>query len=147
MTPPQAATPKSVKRSASRLKQLTSHVKRSEPHVKWSASGGSVTAETAVVLPALMVVLAAALWAIQAVGVQLECVDAARAAARAAARGEPLDKVRELVQSATRPNAQVDISRNPASTRVKISVEVRPAWGGSLPAVQVAASATADTES
>lgn len=140
MTPCQAAAPKRVKRSTSRLKRPTSHV-------KWLASRGSVTAETAMVLPALMVVLAAALWAIQAVGVQLECVDAARAAARAAARGEPLDKVRELVQSATHPNARVDISRNPESTKVEVSVEVRPAWGVSLPAVQVAASATADTES
>ncbi|HUR05585.1 MAG TPA: TadE family type IV pilus minor pilin [Nonomuraea sp.] len=115
--------------------------------MKRPASRGSVTAETAMVLPALMVVLAAALWAIQAVGVQLECVDAARAAARAAARGEPLDNVRQLVQSATRPNAQVNISRNSESTKVEVSVEVRPAWGASLPAVQVAASATADTES
>ncbi|MEV6150769.1 TadE family type IV pilus minor pilin [Nonomuraea sp. NPDC052129] len=126
-----------MKRSVWRRKRL-----------KWrSTSRGSVTAETAMVLPALMVVLAAALWAIQVVGVQLECVDAARAAARAAARGEPLNEVRELVRSATRPNAQVDISRSPESTRVEISVEVRPAWGASLPAVQVAAAATADTES
>jgi hypothetical protein len=94
-----------------------------------------------------MVVLAAALWAIQAVGVQLECVDAARTAARAAARGEPLDQVRDLARSATRPNAQVDVSRTPQSTKVKITVEVRPAWGTSLPAVQVTASATTETES
>ncbi|MEU7862827.1 TadE family type IV pilus minor pilin [Nonomuraea sp. NPDC049141] len=147
MTPPQAATPKRVKRSTPRLKRPTSHVKRPSSDRKRPASRGSVTAETAMVLPALMVVLAAALWAIQAVGVQLACVDAARAAARAAARGEPLDQVRELVQSATRPNARVDISRNPESTKVEVSVEVRPAWGASLPAVRVAASATADTES
>jgi Flp pilus assembly protein TadG len=106
-----------------------------------------VTAETAVVLPALMVVLAAALWAIQAVGVQLECVDAARTAARAAARGEPLDEVRELARSATRSNAKVDITRTQESTNVEVSIEVRPGWGKSLPAVRVAASATADTES
>ncbi|MFD1541760.1 TadE family type IV pilus minor pilin [Nonomuraea guangzhouensis] len=131
----------------SHAKFLASHPKCPASHVKGPASRGSVTAETAMVLPALMVVLAAALWAIQAVGVQLECVDAARAAARAAARGEPLDEVRELVQSATRPNARVDISRNPESTKVEVSVEVRPAWGASLPAVQVTASATAATES
>ncbi|WP_219471168.1 TadE family type IV pilus minor pilin [Nonomuraea rhizosphaerae] len=111
------------------------------------ASRGSVTAETAMVLPAFMVVLAAALWAIQAVGVQLECVDAARAAARAAARGEPLDEVRQLARSATTPTAQVDVTRTSATTNVKISVAVRPPWGASLPPVQVAASATADTES
>jgi Flp pilus assembly protein TadG len=111
-----------------------------------SASRGSVTAETAAMLPALMVVLAAALWAIQAVGAQLECVDAARAAARAAARGEPLDQVRTVARSATRPDAQVDVTRNAETTRVQITVQVRPAWGTSLPAVRVTASATADTE-
>ncbi|WP_328816832.1 TadE family type IV pilus minor pilin [Nonomuraea cypriaca] len=110
------------------------------------ASRGSVTAETAAMLPALMVVLAAALWAVQAVGVQLECVDAARAAARAAARGEPLDQVSELARAATRPDAQVDIARDPETTKVQITVEVRPAWGPALPAVRVSASATADTE-
>ncbi|GAB3882575.1 hypothetical protein GCM10027612_13340 [Microbispora bryophytorum subsp. camponoti] len=41
---------------------------------------GSVTAETAVALPALVVVLIASLWAVTVVGAQLRCVDAARAA-------------------------------------------------------------------
>ena len=112
-----------------------------------STSRGSVTAETAAMLPALMVVLAAALWAIQAVAVQLECVDAARVAARAAARGEPLDEVRNLVRVATGHEAQVNVSRNSEQTRIEISVEVRPPWGPALPAVQVTASATAATES
>ncbi|MFB4283699.1 TadE family type IV pilus minor pilin [Nonomuraea sp. MTCD27] len=110
------------------------------------ASRGSVTAETAAMLPALMVVLAAALWAVQAVGVQLECVDAARAAVRAAARGEPLDQVRTFARAATSPDAQVDITRDPKLTKVQITVEVRPSWGESLPAVRVSATATADTE-
>jgi Flp pilus assembly protein TadG len=111
------------------------------------ASRGSVTAETAAMLPALMLVLAAALWAIQAVGTQLECVDAARAAARAAARGEPLDQVRDVARTATHPDAQVDVTRDTETTKVQITVQVRPAWGSSLPAVRVSASATADTES
>ncbi|WP_246149475.1 TadE family type IV pilus minor pilin [Nonomuraea turkmeniaca] len=114
--------------------------------VRRRASRGSVTAETAAMLPALMVVLAAALWAIQAVGAQLECVDAARAAARAAARGEPLDQVRDVARSATHPDAHVDVTRDTETTRVQITVQVRPAWGSSLPAVRVSASATADTE-
>ncbi|MFB4272552.1 TadE family type IV pilus minor pilin [Nonomuraea sp. GTA35] len=114
--------------------------------IKRSASRGSVTAETAAMLPALMVVLAAALWAIQAVGVQLECVDAARMAARAAARGEPLDQVRAFAQAATRPNAQVAITRGPELTNVQITVEVRPSWGEALPAVRVSAAAAAATE-
>ena len=106
-----------------------------------------MTAETAAVLPALVVVLAGALWAIQAVGAQLECVDAARAAARAAARGEPLEQVRDLVHSAVQPEAQVTVSRDPEHTKVQITLQVRPAWGPELAAVEVSASATADTES
>src|SRR5206468_10387938 len=49
---------------------------------------GMVTAETAVVLPVLLLVLAGAVAAVTVVGVQLRCVDAAREGARAAARGE-----------------------------------------------------------
>ncbi|WP_449061019.1 TadE family type IV pilus minor pilin [Planomonospora algeriensis] len=64
------------------------------------SSRGSVTAETAAALPALMVILAAGLWAIAVVGAQLECVDAARAGARAASRGETLERVRSGVLAA-----------------------------------------------
>lgn len=113
---------------------------------KRSASRGSVTAETAAMLPALMVVLAAALWAVQAVSVQLECVDVARAAARAAARGEPLDQVITRARTATRPGAKVAVTRDTETTKVQITVEVRPPWGQSLPAVQISATAIADTE-
>ncbi|MER7362778.1 TadE family type IV pilus minor pilin [Nonomuraea wenchangensis] len=111
-----------------------------------SATRGSVTAETAAVLPALMIVLAAGLWAIQSVAVQLECVDAARTAARAAARGEPLEKVRAVAITATSPDAQVDIIRDPETTKVQIAVQVRPTWGSAFPPVRVSASAFADTE-
>jgi TadE-like protein len=51
---------------------------------------GSATVELAVCLPALMVFLATGLAALGAVRLQIECVDAAREAARAAARGEPV---------------------------------------------------------
>ncbi|WP_246366011.1 TadE family type IV pilus minor pilin [Nonomuraea rhodomycinica] len=93
-----------------------------------------------------MIVLAAALWAIQAVGVHLECVDAARAGARAAARGEPVDQVREVVRAATRPDARVEVLRGPERTHVQVAVDVRPAWGTAFPPVQVAATASAATE-
>ncbi|TYB53825.1 hypothetical protein FXF51_49145 [Nonomuraea sp. PA05] len=125
---------------------MTPRRARISKSIKRSASRGSVTAETAAMLPALMVVLAAALWAIQAVAVQLECVDAARMAARAAARGEPLDQVRAFTQAAMNRNAQVVITRDPELTKVQITVEVRPSWGDSLPAVRVSAAATAATE-
>nr|WP_063792151.1 TadE family type IV pilus minor pilin [Nonomuraea pusilla] len=105
-----------------------------------------MTAETAAVLPALMVVLAAALWAVQAVNVQLECVDAARAAARAAARGEPVDQVRDIARAGTRPDAQIAITRDSDMTKVEITVDTRPSWATSLPALRISATASAATE-
>jgi Flp pilus assembly protein TadG len=110
------------------------------------ATRGSVTAETAAVLPALVAVLAAALWLIQAIGAQLECVDAARAAARAAARGEPLADVQELARAATQPDALINVDRGPELTRVQITVRVRPAWGLPLPPATVEATAVSATE-
>lgn len=50
---------------------------------------GSATAELAAGLPAVVVLLLAGLVAVGAVTTKLECVDAAREAALAAARGEP----------------------------------------------------------
>ncbi|MEU7003704.1 TadE family type IV pilus minor pilin [Nonomuraea sp. NPDC046570] len=109
-------------------------------------SRGSVTAETAAVLPALMVVLAAALWAVGAVEAHLKCVDAARAGARAAARGEPLDQVRSRVSNAAPPGASVEINREAGTTRVEVSAPIKPPWGPTLPAVDVSATAVSATE-
>ncbi|WP_194291596.1 TadE family type IV pilus minor pilin, partial [Cumulibacter manganitolerans] len=56
---------------------------------------GMVTAETALALPALVIVLGGLLTVIVAVSAQLRCVAAAREGARAAARGEPAAVVRQ----------------------------------------------------
>ncbi|MBX6168101.1 MAG: hypothetical protein IRY84_10740, partial [Thermobispora bispora] len=45
-------------------------------HQRGRPDRGSVTAEAAVLLPVLLIVLGAALWAVAIVGVQLQCVDA-----------------------------------------------------------------------
>ncbi|MDQ1603130.1 MAG: hypothetical protein QOE01_975 [Actinomycetota bacterium] len=74
---------------------------------------GSVTAETAVLLPALVVVLVLALWAVESVVTELRCVDAARVAARAAARGEPDRLVRAAALAAAPPHAQIQLTRTP----------------------------------
>lgn len=113
---------------------------------RFCRSKGSVTAETAVVLPAVVVVLAAALWAVAAVGAHLECVDAARTGARAASRGEPLERVRGDVLAVAPPGASVVVSRTAEVTRVEVSASVRPGWGVSLPAVTVRAAAVSATE-
>ncbi|MFI6800618.1 TadE family type IV pilus minor pilin [Streptosporangium canum] len=109
-------------------------------------SQGSVTAETAVVLPAVVVMLAVALWAVAAVGAQLECVDAARAGARAASRGESLEQVRGGVLAAAPAGAHVVVTRSAEVTRVEVSVSIRPRWGASLPAVTIRATAVSATE-
>ncbi|MEV7908091.1 TadE family type IV pilus minor pilin, partial [Streptomyces anulatus] len=105
-----------------------------------------MTAETAVALPALVVVLAAALWAVAAVGAQLECVDAARAGARAASRGESLERVRGGVLAAAPPGARVTVTRSTETTRVEVSANIAPGWGVSLPSVTVHATAVSATE-
>ncbi|MFD1937168.1 MULTISPECIES: TadE family type IV pilus minor pilin [Nonomuraea] len=105
-----------------------------------------MTAETAAVLPALMVVLAAALWAVTVVNTHLRCVDAARTGARAAARGEPLAQVRERTKAIAPRGARVDITRGADVTRVDITTQARPPWASALPPVEVRASATTATE-
>src|SRR6185312_9256918 len=71
---------------------------------------GYVTAETAVVLPALVVLLGAALWAIAVAGAQVRCVDAARDGARAAARGEPDSAVVAVAKLAGPPGCDVEVN-------------------------------------
>ncbi|GAA4589726.1 hypothetical protein GCM10023194_44710 [Planotetraspora phitsanulokensis] len=107
---------------------------------------GSVTAETAVALPALVVVLAASLWAVAVVGAQLQCVDAARAGARAAARGESAGAVREAVARSAPANARVDVTSDAEVARVQVAVRVQPRWGLVSPAVEVSASAVSALE-
>lgn len=107
---------------------------------------GSVTAETAVAFPALVVVLAIALWGVSAAAAQVACVDAARAGARAAARGEPQSEVRAAVLRAAPPGSHVSLNRDPATTRVIVQAEARPPLKGLFPALKLNAQATAATE-
>lgn len=107
---------------------------------------GSVTAETAVALPALVLVLAAALWAVTVAGGHLRCVDAARAGARAAARGEPPELVREAVLRAAPEGAGVVIFPGADTTRVEVVATVRPLWKAPLPPVRLRVTAVSATE-
>lgn len=108
---------------------------------------GYVTAETAMAIPALVLALAAGLWAIAVVTAQLACVDAARAGARAAARGEPVDAVRNEVIRAAPPHAGVSVTRENDLTKVVVSAVVRPSWAPALPPITVTATAYSATES
>ena len=85
-----------------------------------------VTAETAVVLPVLLLVLAGAVAAVVVVGAQLRCLDAAREGARAAARGEPVAAVTALAGRAAPDGAVTTVSPEGDEVRVSVSARVAP---------------------
>jgi Flp pilus assembly protein TadG len=103
-----------------------------------------VTAETAVVLPVLVLVLAAVVSAVVVVGAHLRCVDAAREGARAAARGEDVAHVRALAARAAPAGAVTAVAVAGGEVRVTVSARVPPLGVG--PAVGVGASAVARLE-
>lgn len=112
-----------------------------------SRQRGSVTAETAVVLPVLVVVLLMAVWVHAAVAAQLACVDAARGAARAAARGEPANVVADVGRRLGPDGARVAVAHRGGEVEVEVSAEIRPfAVLPALPALPVAATAVAVVE-
>lgn len=107
-----------------------------------------VTAEAAVVLPVLLVVLAAAVWVLAAVAAQLRCVDAARMGARAAARGDSVASVQAVTARAAPAGAAISVVRQDGQVTVVVRAVVRP-FGAALarlPGTPVAARATALTE-
>ena len=89
-----------------------------------------VTAEFAVVLPAIVLVLALSLGALGLALDQIRCVDAARAGARAAARGDTYGAVIGVTRRAAPSGALVSMSTPGAY--VRISVVSRPRVAGSL---------------
>jgi len=104
-----------------------------------------VTAETAVVLPVLVFVLAAALAAISVVTAQMRCTDAAREGARAAARGESSAAVREIAAASAPEASTVSVHQDGETVTVRVSAAV-PLFPGLGPAMTVSDSATAALE-
>ncbi|WP_283139772.1 TadE family type IV pilus minor pilin [Rhizohabitans arisaemae] len=107
---------------------------------------GFATAETAAALPVLVFVVGAALWAVRAMAIHLECVDAAWEAARAASRGEPLAAVQTRVLQGAPDNAQIKLTRGIDVTRVEVSAAVGPAWAPGFSSLTVSAGAVVATE-
>ncbi len=104
-----------------------------------------VTAETAVVLPVLLLVLAGAVAAVTVVGAQLRCVDAAREGARAAARGEDTALVTALAGQAAPDGARTTVAVGGSAVTVTVTAEVAPL--GPVPLrVPVSASAVSRRE-
>ena len=105
-----------------------------------------VTAELAVAIPAVVLVLAICLTGVTAGVDQIRCVDAARVGARAAARGDSPASVREVALAAGPAGARVTVVADGA--RVKVTVEARSGGaGGVLPSWPLVADATAPLES
>ncbi|MER5990031.1 TadE family type IV pilus minor pilin [Streptomyces viridosporus] len=92
---------------------------------------GFVTAESAVVLPVLVVFATALVYGLLVVAAQIRCVDAARTGARAAARQDPPDAVTEVAREAAPSGAEVTVRRE--AGHVRVVVVARPPLLDGLP--------------
>lgn len=105
---------------------------------------GSATVEVAVLLPALVLAFLAGAWGLGAVTAQLRCVDAAREAARALARGEQPQAARAVASAAAPPEAtvEVDTSGGLVTVRVRAPVRLPGPAGGLWPGLAVSGAAS-----
>ena len=113
-----------------------------------NSEAGYATAEAAVVLPVLLTVLALAVWVLVCVNAQLRCVDAARAVARVAARGDSVSTSAQAGRALAPSGAQLQIRVDGGRVWVRVTAQVRP-FGAVLrllPAVQVDARSVAELE-
>lgn len=86
----------------------------------WGSDRGFVTAESAVVLPVLVMFAMALVWGLLVMAAQIQCVDAARAGARAAARQDPTDAVIEVTREVAPRGAIVTVGREGDEVRVVV---------------------------
>lgn len=84
---------------------------------------GTVTAEAAVVLPLLALFAMGLVWALLAAAAQVQCVDAARAGARSAARQDTGGETLDTVRGEAPEGAEVTVSREGDLVRVRVSAE------------------------
>ncbi|MDQ6714499.1 MAG: hypothetical protein M3Z83_00090 [Actinomycetota bacterium] len=91
-----------------------------------------VTAELAVALPAVVLVLGLVLGGVAAGVDQIRCVDAARLGARALARGDAAEAVRSVASRAAPPGAAIILDNAGAVVRVRVSVVRRLPGGAGL---------------
>ena len=86
---------------------------------------GMVTAETAATLPLLVAVTLAMVWLVSVGVAQVRVTDAAREAARAAARGESVPEASELARRAA-PGSTVVIAEEEGKVIVRVTDSVEP---------------------
>ena len=101
---------------------------------RWRSDSGTVTAEFAIVLPAVMVLALLLLTLTQTIRTGMVCQDAANAAARdlivTRSKGDP----QGLVHRMAGPHAQVKLSPSAGQTAVRVSCPVVSGPMGVLPA-------------
>lgn len=104
---------------------------------------GMATAELAVSLPVLMIILAVALSAVSIGGARVRAQDAAAMAARASARDDPGTGQRVFAQTAP-PGATLAIARDSSTVTATVRTVIRPlgGWLGSYTVVERAVAAT-----
>jgi len=113
------------------------------PGCRWDeGDAGSTTAELAVGLPGLVLLTFAGIGAVSAVLTQLQCVDAAREAARAAARGESGVVAGDRVAP---PGSTVVVEIEGDVARATVRARPHP-LGRRLPAITITATAVAALE-
>lgn len=92
-----------------------------------------MTAELALLLPAVVVVLLVCLTLGASVLAQVRCADAARAGARAAAIGEPASAVAAVARELAGPDAAITVGEEGTWVEVRVSRQVAtdvPGLGG-----------------
>ncbi|WEV26816.1 pilus assembly protein [Streptomyces sp. 71268] len=102
----------------------------SPPRPAGRGDRGAVSAEAAVVLPTLALFALTLIWGLMAASAHIQCVDAARAGARAAARSETPAAAMAAARSAAPRDARITMSREGELVRVR--VETRTAGPGPL---------------
>ena len=108
---------------------------------------GMVTAELAVALPTVVIVLLAAVSALVAVSTQLRCTDAAATAARLVARGESVSVARAAARDVVGTDTRVQVTTDHGSVTVLVRAAAGvPLLGSLLRLPSVTASFTAPLE-
>ncbi|MEU4155630.1 TadE family type IV pilus minor pilin [Actinoplanes sp. NPDC026670] len=102
---------------------------------------GSFTAELAAGLPALMLLLGFGITSVSAIATKMQCLDAAREAALAEARGEATDAAAGLAPD----GASVRVGGTAESAVAEVSAPIRM-FGVDLPGAIVSGDATAARE-
>jgi len=92
---------------------------------------GMVTAETATVMPLVVLVAIAAIWTVSLGVAQARATDAAREAARMVARGDPVASATDAALDTAVRGSRVEIDADDDRVRVKVETPARlPLFGG-----------------